>query len=97
MKCGIVESYKRTKPRVERCNPQLKCLSGERAGYTHGPSQGSAALLVRYHAVSFWRARKSVERPSLPPEMMPSQRGEFPIILLGAGYPKIAEVSNYGT
>lgn len=36
-----------------------------------------------YHAVSFSRVRRSVERPSLPPEMMPSQMSELPILLLG--------------
>lgn len=50
-----------------------------------------------YHAVSFSRVRRSVEWPSLPPEMMPSQMSEVPVVLIKGECQRMAKVSNYET
>lgn len=58
---------------------------------THGPFRASAELLIREVqgectvCSQLWRVRKSVEWPSLPPEMMPSQMSEPPAIPSGQG------------
>lgn len=81
-------------PQLESCPRQDYCWSIHRTAESrggqstaHGPPHGPAVLLIKggtnlmYHAVSFSRVCRSVERPSLPPNMMPSQMSELPVIL----------------